>query len=134
MMPIAASRPFTTLEGKKEERNPPFNKPKMIWRTPASITATRKASNDPSSVICAATTAVKPAAGPATLVLEPLRTPTIRPPTIPAMIPAESGAFEAREIPKQRGKATRNTTSPAGMSLARFDGLKSDNVDIKIEN
>jgi hypothetical protein len=49
------------------------------------------------------------------------------------MIPAESGAFEAREIPKQRGKATRNTTSPAGMSLARFDGLKSANVDIKVE-
>jgi hypothetical protein len=42
------------------------------------------------------------------------------------MIPAARGAFEAREIPRQRGKATRKTTNPAGRSLARFEGLKRD--------
>jgi hypothetical protein len=50
------------------------------------------------------------------------------------MIPAASGALEAREMPRQRGSATRKTTNPAGKSLARFDGLKSDNVDIKLVN
>jgi hypothetical protein len=50
------------------------------------------------------------------------------------MIPAESGALEAKEIPRQRGSATRKTTNPAGKSLARLEGLKSDNVDIKIVN
>jgi hypothetical protein len=47
------------------------------------------------------------------------------------MIPAAKGALEAREIPRQRGKATRKTTSPAGISFARFEGLKSGIVDIK---
>jgi hypothetical protein len=50
------------------------------------------------------------------------------------MIPAASGALEANEMPRQRGSATRKTTKPAGKSLARFDGLKSDNVDIKLVN
>jgi hypothetical protein len=50
------------------------------------------------------------------------------------MIPAASGALEAKEIPRQRGSATRKTTNPAGKSLARIDGLKSDNVDIKLVN
>jgi hypothetical protein len=50
------------------------------------------------------------------------------------MIPAARGAFEAKEIPRQRGTATRKTTNPAGKSLARFEGLKSDNLDIKFKN
>jgi hypothetical protein len=50
------------------------------------------------------------------------------------MIPAARGALEAREMPRHRGSATRKTTSPAGRSFARFEGLKSDNVDIKIVN
>jgi hypothetical protein len=47
------------------------------------------------------------------------------------MIPAASGALEANEMPRQRGSATRKTTNPAGKSLARLEGLKSDNVFMK---
>jgi hypothetical protein len=47
------------------------------------------------------------------------------------MIPAASGALEAKEMPRQRGSATRKTTNPAGISFARFEGLKSDSVVIK---
>jgi hypothetical protein len=47
------------------------------------------------------------------------------------MIPAARGALEAKEIPRQRGNATRKTTNPAGKSLARFEGLKRENVIIK---
>jgi hypothetical protein len=50
------------------------------------------------------------------------------------MIPAAKGALEAKEIPRQRGSATRKTTNPAGKSLARLEGFKSDNVDIKLLN
>ncbi len=45
-----------------------------------------------------ATTAVRPAAGPLTLVFEPLKAPTIMPPTMPAKIPAYKGAFEAKNL------------------------------------
>jgi hypothetical protein len=50
------------------------------------------------------------------------------------MIPAARGALEAKEIPRQRGSATRKTTNPAGKSLARFAGLKRESVDIKFKN
>jgi hypothetical protein len=47
------------------------------------------------------------------------------------MIPAAKGALEAKEIPRQRGSATRKTTNPAGISLARLEGLKSDSEVIQ---
>jgi hypothetical protein len=50
------------------------------------------------------------------------------------MMPAARGAFEAKEIPRQRGRATRKTTNPAGKSLARLEGFSRENVDIKFEN
>ena len=71
---------------------------------------------------------INPAAGPETPSLEPLKTPTSRPPIIPEIIPEKmlgkpsipSTLVEARPIPKQSGKATKNTTSPAGKSDCQF--------------
>ena len=57
-------------------------------------------------------TAVKPAAGPATLICEPLSAPTKIPPTMPAIMPERIGAPEANAMPRHSGKATRNTTVP----------------------
>ena len=63
------------------------------------------------------TTAARPAAGPLTLVWEPLMNPIMIPPMIPEIIPDIKGAPEASAIPRHNGKATRNTTSPAGISV-----------------
>jgi hypothetical protein len=43
--------------------------------------------------------------------------PTTMPPIIPAINPENSGAPLARAMPKQRGRATKNTTMLAGRSL-----------------
>lgn len=58
--------------------------------------------------------AVKPAAGPETEMLELLKKPTTKPPIIPAIIPDNGGAPDASAIPKHKGSATKNTTSPEG--------------------
>src|SRR4051794_26619990 len=68
--------------------------------------------------------AVKPAAGPETLVCEPLRRATTRPPMTPLRMPDIIGAFEANAIPRQRGRATKNTTSPEDRSLENVLGDK----------
>ncbi len=78
------------------------------------IPAQRKSSNAPRSVMAVSTIAVRPAAGPETDILELLRNPTTRPPTIPAIIPDNGGAPDAKAIPKHNGSATKNTTSPEG--------------------
>jgi len=80
---------------------------------PASTTASRNASNEPREAIWAATTAVNPAAGPLTLVCEPLTMPTTIPPTMPATRPENNGALDARATPRHSGRATKNTTTPA---------------------
>jgi hypothetical protein len=49
-------------------------------------------------------------------VWDPLRHPTTLPPMIPSTIPDNIGAFEAKAIPRQSGKATKKTTRPAIMS------------------
>lgn len=56
--------------------------------------------------------AVRPAAGPETLIDELLNPPTTIPPIIPDIIPANGGAPDANAIPKHSGKATRKTTNP----------------------
>ena len=86
-----------------------------ICINPEIITAYRSPSK-PNFSTATATMTVKPAAGPETLNCEPLTTATTSPPTIPAITPAKGGAPEAKAIPRQSGKATRKTTSPAGMS------------------
>ena len=96
-----------------------MNAPKATCRPPAISTASRNASNEPSEVICASTTAASPAAGPLTLTWEPLRMPTTMPPMTPEIRPERSGAPEASAIPRQSGSATRNTTRPATMSRAK---------------
>ena len=64
------------------------------------------------------TIAASPAAGPLTLMCEPLSAPTTMPPMIPEMTPEMMGAPEASAIPRQSGIATRNTTRPAMRSPA----------------
>ena len=64
----------------------------------------------------AATIVVNPAPGPETASCEPLINETTIPPIIPDKSPAYSGAPEAKAIPKQSGRATRKTESPAGKS------------------
>jgi len=48
------------------------------------------------------------------------------------MIPENKGAPEASATPKQRGKATKNTTSPAERSLLRYLNENSFNIFIFI--
>src|SRR6218665_2085040 len=78
--------------------------------TPAMATLHRKASKLPNRAMESNAMEVSPAAGPLTLVWEPLIYPTTKPPTTPAMTPDKSGAPEAKAIPKHKGKVTRNTT------------------------
>lgn len=80
------------------------------------MTATRKASNEPSVVIDTKIMETNPAAGPLTLSGELLSEPTTIPPSIPAIIPLKRGAPPASAIPKHKGNATKNTTMPAGKS------------------
>ena len=60
------------------------------------------------------TMAAKPAAGPETDILELEIEPMTIPPIIPAIIPDKGGAPEANAIPKHKGSATKNTTTPEG--------------------
>ena len=73
----------------------------------------------PEVAIMEAQTAVNPAAGPLTLNCDPLNGATINPPSIPAIRPEYTGAPEASEIPRQRGKATKNTVPLALKSCLR---------------
>jgi hypothetical protein len=62
---------------------------------------------------------VRPAAGPLTENGVPCMAPTSRPPTIPVTRPSAGGTPDARAIPRQSGRATRNTTTEASASAAR---------------
>ena len=55
---------------------------------------------------------IKPAAGPLIVSSESLTNVATKPPTMAVMIPAIAGYPEARDIPKQSGKAIRNTKKP----------------------
>src|SRR5687768_2138314 len=112
-----------TLDGTNDDKNPAFIRPSATWTTPPTTTASRNAGK-PNSAICVETIAVNPAAGPATLVCEPLSHPTRIPPTIPASTPANSGAPEANATPKHNGKATKKTTKPAVKSRGNVAGEK----------
>jgi GTPase SAR1 family protein len=80
--------------------------------------------DDPRPVIALNTITVRPAAGPATLSCEPLMAPTTTPPIIPVNIPENSGAPDAKAIPRHSGNATKKTTILEGRSFLRFFGKK----------
>jgi len=65
--------------------------------------------------------AVRPAAGPATLKCDLLIRPMTMPPIIPEIRPEYKGAPDAKEIPRQRGKATKKTVMLALKSCLRND-------------
>ena len=95
---------------------PAFKKPRIVWSTPAMTTANKNVSNAPKSCIAVSTITASPAAGPLTPSGDPLNAPTTTPPTIPAISPENNGAPEANAIPKQSGKATKNTITDADKS------------------
>lgn len=101
-----------------------------ICKIPAINTAQRKRSNAPILVIAAKTNAAKPAAGPLTLSFEPLKYPITTPPIIPDINPLKKGAPDAKEIPKQRGNATKKTTNPDGKSFFKYLNIDSFVLDI----
>ena len=83
-------------------------------------------------MIEAATTVVRPAAGPETDICELLINPITMPPIIPAIIPESGGAPEANAMPKHRGNATKKTTIPEGRFCFKsakifFDFSESNN-------
>ena len=65
--------------------------------------------------------AVRPAAGPLTLKCDLLIRPTTIPPMMPDIKPEYSGAPDAKEIPRQRGNATKKTVMLALKSCLRND-------------
>ena len=67
---------------------PNFKSPNKSWKSPATITASKKTLKSPREIMEAATTVVKPAAGPETANWDPLIKVTTRPPIIPDKIPA----------------------------------------------
>ena len=71
--------------------------------------------------MAASTRAASPAAGPLTLNLEELRLPITIPPIIPEISPLKNGAPDARDIPRQRGSATKNTVMLALKSYFKKD-------------
>lgn len=64
----------------------------------------------------ATTNVDNPAAGPDTANCDPLINATIIPPIIPDNNPAYKGAPDAKAIPRQSGRATKKTESPAARS------------------
>lgn len=99
---------------------PAFKNPRINWIIPAINPAVKKISKYFKSVIAVKTMAVKPAAGPETLICDRLMVPTTIPPTTPAIIPESGGAPEANAIPKHSGRATKKTTKPDGKSDLRL--------------
>ena len=87
---------------------------------PAINTAQRNRPKDPILVMAANTSAARPAAGPLTLSLDPLKEPITTPPMIPDINPLKKGAPDASDMPRQSGNATKKTTSPAGRSVTKF--------------
>lgn len=81
----------------------------------------KKISIAPRSVMATAQIAVRPAAGPLTLNCDLLISVTTIPPRIPASKPEYMGTPEANEIPKQSGRATKNTVILALKSCLRKD-------------
>ena len=71
--------------------------------------------------MAAAEMAVSPAAGPLTLNWELLTRDTTSPPIMPASNPEKTGAPEANEIPRHKGRATKNTVMDALKSCFKND-------------
>jgi hypothetical protein len=70
--------------------------------------------------MAANTIVVSPAAGPLMLSGDLLKAPTIAPPMIPDNSPENKGAPDAKAIPRHRGNATRNTTTPERKSFEKY--------------
>jgi len=139
MMPIEASKPWTGAIGKNSVRIPARNNPNAICTAP-EMTPTAKTnryvSRNPCSVftgtcpsqagsnIAPATIAIIPAAGPLIVNSELLNKTVRMPPNTAVMTPAIGGNWLAPAMPKQSGRAMRNTKNP----LTRSDFQLSANV------
>ena len=98
---------------------PSLRKPISAWSKPATMTERKKISIAPSSVMAAEHIAVRPAAGPLTLSSDLLSKEINMPPITPASSPEYTGTPDARDTPRQRGKATKNTVMLALKSCRR---------------
>ena len=105
------------------ETEPALIKPRISWNTPAKTVANNNDSK-PISPTATKIIAINPAAGPDTLTLELLNKPTTIPPIIPVINPAKGDAPDATATPRQSGKATKNTTRPAGKSFLKYLKVK----------
>jgi len=79
-----------------------------------------RANKTTSSHTAAEHIAVKPAAGPLTLKADLLISEIMIPPIIPTNNPVYKGVPKAREIPRQRGKATNETVMLAFRSFLKL--------------
>jgi hypothetical protein len=82
--------------------------------------------------MAAETKTTNPAAGPETLMRLFEINPTKTPPIIPAIKPAAMGTLLANAIPKQSGKATKNTVMEDKKSL-EFQNRFMKNVDYALK-
>src|SRR5450830_73888 len=120
-MPIAASIPLITDDGIYAANLPAFNRPNTTCNRPANDTEVRNALKLPNCAIAPITMTIKPAAGPLTLMAEPLNVATITPPMMPEIMPLIGATPDALAIPRHKGRATRKTTMPASRSVRRKD-------------
>ncbi len=126
---------FDHARGQEGGKEPSLGQSQGDLNCPGKNHRQQKAWNEPSDAICAATTAVKPAAGPLTLDCDPLNKPTSIPPTTPAKIPDNNGAPDANATPRHKGRATKKTTRPAITSREMLTGCSAfgDNRDTTLK-
>ena len=124
VMPMPASMACTTTGEIASAARAMRLSPNRTCRTPAA-TVIKHVTPQPKSETKSAMTTVSPAAGPLTCSGDPPMAPTMIPPTIAAIRPASTGAFEAIAIPSDNGSATRKTTSDDGKSCRTTDRNRS---------
>ncbi|MNZ92913.1 hypothetical protein D3C78_1119590 [compost metagenome] len=118
-MPMAANMPWITAPGISAASLPPRSRPKASCSMPANSRANKKVEKSPSVNMAPVTMVTSPAAGPLTEKGEGLSRVTTIPPITPVNRPTNGGTPLACAMPRLSGRATRNTTSPAGRSKRR---------------
>ena len=112
-----------TAEGTSAEKRPDFSTPSSSCSTPAIITAVRNGPIPPRCWTSTSTMDVRPAAGPVTESGDREMNGTTMPPTMPAIRPDTGGTPQAMAMPRQSGRATRNTTTPATASSLAWPNI-----------
>ncbi len=122
--PTPASMPWTTAGETASAVLATLNAPSTSCSTPAARVIMQVA-RQPYVRTSSPTTRASPAAGPLTCTTDPPSGPATRPPTTAAIRPAMSGAPQVTAMPRERGTATRKTTSEAGRSCLSTEEIRS---------